>query len=354
MSSRMTWFATFASGFGPLVRRIVERDVPGSRERRLEDNALTFECPGEPRDVLAYCRSLFRVLGERRAGPAGSGRGEAASVLGAAAEEFARGRDALGDLARGRPGPFTLRGFGPEDPASIPDAARRALEEAIARSCGGRPDPRGGPRSREFRLQARADGTVLFLERRGGREEGTRAGELPRTTCRLLAELTEPRPDDVFLDPFCGYGGIALERAVAAPYRFVFASDIDPAKAEAVKDALRDRAFERRRRTIFPKVRNALDGSAFEPSFISAIATDPPWGLYEGGPGVDDAAGLLVDFLDEAAREMRADGRLVLLVARDQAAGAAEAAGASFVPRERLDVLVSGRKASALRFDRKP
>jgi len=250
---------------------------------------------------------------------------------------------------------FVLRAFGPDDPESLPREARSRLEAAIAASSGARPDPRGGPLSRAFHLQARADGSVLFLERGradGSREAEARRGELPRTTCRLLAELTEPRAGDVFLDPFCGYGGIALERALAAPYRFAFAQDLDPDKVAAVKDALRERAFERRRKTFFPKLRDALDEAAFEAGFVDAIATDPPWGLYEGGPAARDAGALLEAFMRRAEALLGPGGRLVLLVSRELAGRALEAARGAFELRESYDVLVSGRKASAMRLDR--
>jgi SAM-dependent methyltransferase len=362
-----SWFATFPPGFGPLARRLVERDVPGALVLALEDNALRFASESEPGAILAYCRSLFRILGEEAAGPLIRGRPRTSDRLGEAAESFARDRGALDGIAgaRGRasargPGGFVLRAFGPDDPAPLPEPARRALEAAISRAGGGRPDPRGNPSSREFRLQERADGTVLFLERssRGGRAPGrpeppARPGELPRTTCRLLAEMTDPSAEDVFLDPFCGYGGIALERALAAPYRFAFATDLDADKVAAVKEELRGPAFERRRRTIFPKVRDALDGSAFEPGFVGAIATDPPWGTYGGGPGADEADGLLRAFLGEAARVLGPGGRLVLLVGRGQAGAAARAGGEAFALARSLEVLISGKKASVLRFDRK-
>jgi tRNA G10 N-methylase Trm11 len=224
----------------------------------------------------------------------------------------------------------------------------------IVAATGMRPDSERP--EREYRLQERADGRTLFLERVGAahepesRRDSNRAGELPRTTCRLLAEMTDPRSDDVFLDPFCGYGGIVLERALAAPYRFAFSSDTDAAKVAAVKQALSAKAFEKRRKTIFPKLRDALDASAFDAGFVTAIATDPPWGLYEGGVGRGDAEALIGAFLAESARLLAPGGRLVLLVGRDlEAAGAA---GPAFVLREALDVLVSGKKARALRFDR--
>ncbi len=255
----------------------------------------------------------------------------------------------LGPLAKERraPATFVLRSFGPDDPASLPRELRLSLEQLIARCTGARPDSeRPG---REYRLQERADGDTLFLERVAAEEEAApRRGELPRSTCRLLAELTEPRSDDVFLDPFCGYGGIALERALAGPYRFVFASDLDPEKIAAVKAALSSRLLERRRKTIFPKTRDALDPSAFESGFVTAMATDPPWGLYGDGPGAEEAAELRRAFLVEAARLLAPEGRLVLLTAR----GNETDPGPWFAERECLEVLVSGKKAKAIRLDR--
>jgi predicted RNA methylase len=365
------WFATHAAGFGPVAARLAARDFPGSSIEADGDNALVISAPAAPRGgsprggaplvLLSYCRGLFRVLGEARGG------------LEAAARAIAKGRPAFGPAQGGRGGAgraeraerrtFVLRSFGPDDPASIPAPLRREIEILIERSTGLRPDSTRP--DREFRLQERGDGRVLFLERvaTGRSEPEPRRGELPRTTCRLLAEMTEPEADDVFLDPFCGYGGIALERALASPYRFVFAQDLDTEKVAAVKESLSGKGFEKRRKTFFPKARDALDPSAFEAGFVTAIATDPPWGLYEEGAA--DAAGaeaLLGAFLAVAARALAPGGRLVLLVSRalgERALGdirrirsPAGSGGPAFAPRERLEVLVSGKKASALRLDR--
>jgi SAM-dependent methyltransferase len=355
------WFAPHAAGFGPLVLRLVERDFPGCLARAEGDNAIRL-APGPmergdaasrlvaaPRALLAYCRGLFRVIAEAPGGLERASRSIARDPRTQQAIEGAGPR--IGRLR----GPFTfvLRAFGPDDPASLPFDIRRNLESAIARATGLHPDSalarRPGRPDREFRVQERADGMALFLEREiMAPEPPARPGELPRTTCRLLAEMTEPRRDDVFLDPFCGYGGIALERALAAPYRFVFASDGDVEKVAAVKAALSGKAFERRRKTIFPKVRDALDGTAFDAGFVTAIATDPPWGLYEGGVAASEAETLLLGFLSEAARLLAPGGRLALLVAR----GATVDPGSAFARRERLDVLVSGKKAIALRLER--
>jgi SAM-dependent methyltransferase len=344
------WFATHAAGFGPLALRLAERDCPGSRPRAEGGNALRLECAEEPRALAAYCRSLFRVVGEAGGGLERGARAIAADPGSAAALGLAAGR-------AGPRGSFVLRAFGPEDPAPLSRPAREALERLIARATGleATSPQRAGPagREREYRLQERADGTALLLERLGAREGEPRRGELPATTCRLLAEMTEPEEGDVFLDPFCGYGGIALERSLAAPYRFVFASDIDPEKVQALKASLSGKSFERRRRTIFPKLRDALDPTAFESGFVTAIATDPPWGIYAAGPGGEESSALLGAFLDEAARLLAPGGRLVLLLARElEIEALAGFPPGAFVRRESLEVLVSGRKARALRLDR--
>jgi SAM-dependent methyltransferase len=369
------WFATHAAGFGPLVLRLASRDVEGFAEPRSDDSSIRFsrgvefERSGPPVAVLSYCRSLFRVLAETRGGLAEAARLFAADPsLEARIGSVRLGRAPVAGPGRG-PATFVLRGFGPDDPGSIPLESRRGIEVRIGRATGMRPD--SARPDREYRLQERSDGRTLFLERidslchsgnSSRRDDSLRSGELPRTTCRLLAEMTEPKPDDVFLDPFCGYGGIVFERVLAAPYRFAFASDTDAERIADVKRELSTKAFEKRRKTFFPKVRDALDSSAFEAGFVTAIATDPPWGLFEGGMGGSEAEELLGSFMAEAERLLAPGGRLVLLVSRalaDRAFGDAAArpalfsgSGGAFVRRESLDVLVSGKKARALRFDR--
>ena len=362
------WFATHAAGFGPLVLRLAARDVGGFAEPRSDDSSIRFsrgaefDRSGPPIALLAYCRSLFRVLAETRGGLAEAARLFAADPSLEARIGGARsGRARFGEPGSG-PSTFVLRGFGPDDPGSIPLESRRGIEGLIARATGMRPNSERP--DREYRLQERSDGRTLFLERVTSRAEAlTRPGELPRTTCRLLAEMTVPRPDDVVLDPFCGYGGIVLERVLAAPYRFAFASDTDAERIAELKRELSAKAFEKRRKTFFPKVRDALDSSAFESGFVTAIATDPPWGLFEGGMGGSEAERLFDSFMAEAERLLAPGGRLVLLVSRalaDRAFGDASArpasvrrSGGTFVLRESLDVLVSGKKARALRLDRK-
>ena len=45
------WFATHAAGFGPLVARLMARDVPGFVPRRGDDSSVLFSADADPRAV---------------------------------------------------------------------------------------------------------------------------------------------------------------------------------------------------------------------------------------------------------------------------------------------------------------
>jgi hypothetical protein len=47
-----------------------------------------------------------------------------------------------------------------------------------------------------------------------------------------MAELSDPKADDVFLDPFCGVGTVAIERALLGPAGVVLAGDVRARRVE--------------------------------------------------------------------------------------------------------------------------
>ena len=107
------WFATHAAGFGPLVRKLALRDLPGCGALPDGDNALKALRLRPALRAPSDRRSLFRVLGE-----VGGGLERGARVL-AADPRTARALEGRHAGERG-PRAFVLRGFGPDDPASIP------------------------------------------------------------------------------------------------------------------------------------------------------------------------------------------------------------------------------------------
>lgn len=122
--------------------------------------------------------------------------------------------------------------------------------------------------------------------------------------------LTQPKGDDVFLDPFCGSGTIAFERA-QLPARRVLASDISP---EALEIARQNLPVAVRLQRCDARSLPHKDAS------IDAIASNIPWDVQIQ---VDDLLALYVDFLREAGRLLKPGGALVLLTDKQEALEAA-------------------------------
>jgi tRNA (guanine6-N2)-methyltransferase len=63
------------------------------------------------------------------------------------------------------------------------------------------------------------------------------------TVAAAMVLLSDPRPDDVFLDSMCGGGTLLIERAQFGRYGLLLGGDIEP------------RALEASRRNIGPRYR---------------------------------------------------------------------------------------------------
>lgn len=348
--------ASFPSGFRALIDRLVERDYGERSVVGGDESAVIFRAPFPPKEP-AYAQSLslvvdlasarniedaYRLFAQR------SGSGAALSALErAASSPFFSGR---------HPTRFALRGFVRGEPSSVQRDDRGALERTIERATGLRADSQRP--DLELQVSLRDDLSAQFLaSARVAKADDRERGALPRSTARLLCELSQPSEEDVFLDPFMGSGSLPLERARMGPYSMIFAGDVDELCLASFKDELKTEArkspsFERKRRTIFPKLIDARDLSRFEAAFFTAIVTDPPWGLYEK-MSQEELLGLYSGFLRGAFRVLKADGRLVLLLGRESPLERAMAeCGEKWRIQEDYGVLVSGRKARAVRLQK--
>lgn len=196
----------------------------------------------------------------------------------------------------------------------------------------------------EFWFLYRSEGYGFFLMRlttHTAYEKILQKGELKPELAHLLCFLSEPDKDDIFLDPFCGYGAIPIERALSFPYNMIFASDNDPEKKQFVRNSLTARI----KGTFIVKSQDALDLASFDTNFIHKIVTDPPWGLFEKLEiDIDD---FYRRMLKELSRILRISGIMVILTARKD-----EFEQALVGEKRRLrliakyDILVSGKKAA--------
>jgi predicted RNA methylase len=346
-------YARFPAGFGPVVGRCLDR---ASIERsRLMDEACVFTFAGPlPPRIAGIFSAVYRLVD--RLDPRETDMLCPSDIT----DGFAR---RLPSLAFGRKRPsgasagqsFRARVLVKNEPVAVRDDAITRLEAAFSLKTGMKTNRRGG--GGELCVLIREDGEAFLLYR--GPDRGINAdriidpgpGELPARTARLLCECSSPRDEDLFLDPFAGGGSIPFQRALMAPFRLIFAQDIDPDRYALMRSRLSSKALAPYKKRIFPKSRDARDLSSFKDGSVTAIVTDPPWGSWEGGISADEASGILPSFLSAARRVLAPGGRAVILLSRAMAVGIRDSGriGAlGFREAERLDVLISGRKASVL------
>lgn len=149
----------------------------------------------------------------------------------------------------------------------------------------------------------------IRLSDRSMRQREYRNASLPAalkpTVAHAMVRLSEPREDDVVLDPMCGSGTILIERARAARYRLLLGGDSDEAAVMAARDNIgpRYKPIELRR----------WDARQLplEDASVSAIITNLPFGKQIGTP--EENRTLYPALLAEWVRVLRDGGRMVLL-----------------------------------------
>jgi 16S rRNA G966 N2-methylase RsmD len=195
----------------------------------------------------------------------------------------------------------------------------------------------------EFWILLRKEGYGFFGIRitYPSREESHREkGKLRKEIAYIMNFISEPKPEDIILDPFAGYGSIPLERAKNFPYKEIIAVDKD-----------KDLIFKLKQKIMRLKIKmtiihgDALSLNKISDNSIDKIVTDPPWGEYER---ISDLEKFYEAMLREFNRLLKPTGIIVLLV------GAKEIFenvlitkfANTFLVKRKYNILVSGKKAA--------
>ncbi|HLW70067.1 MAG TPA: hypothetical protein VKS22_05540 [Candidatus Binataceae bacterium] len=131
------------------------------------------------------------------------------------------------------------------------------------------------------------------------------AGSLRPAVAAAMGLLSEPQPDDIVLDPFCGAGTILIERAHLERYKALIGGDFD------------ENALNAARTNIGPRYKpielHTWDGAAIPlpDRAVSRIITNLPWGQQHGSHA--DNRRLYPRLLTEFARLVRDGGVIVIL-----------------------------------------
>lgn len=199
----------------------------------------------------------------------------------------------------------------------------------------------------EFLFVARREGYGLFglrLTRHTSYEKILEKGEIyPELAC-ILCLISEPRADDVFLDPFFGSGTIPITRVVHFPYRSIYAGDNNKQCVDGVKAKVK-----KIKKPIAVNLLDAIHLTNFDNHSVNKIVTDPPWGLYLGKELSLEK--FYEEMLTEFNRVLKRDGLLVVLVGKKELFETVLSKfSKTLMLVKRFDTLVSGQKAGVYKI----
>ncbi|NTU84964.1 MAG: methyltransferase domain-containing protein [Chloroflexales bacterium] len=180
--------------------------------------------------------------------------------------------------------------------------------------------------------------------RQRGKARHLPASLRPALAAAMVA-LTDPAPDDVFLDPMAGAGTILAERAAAGRFAEIHGGDINGEALSAMQENLRG-AGGRIHLSRWDARRLPLESGA-----VDKVAVNLPFGKQ-----VSDEAqlpDLYRAVLAEVARVLRPGGRLVALAGDQRLLEAARASAARALrPGPRHRVIVLGQPATICEYTR--
>jgi len=318
-------------------RELAESDPLASVDTRLS-GLLSFKSTlGDEKLLGQRCASnLFRVLGEQ--GFPSGGKGGRLPDPSAALLKMLSSEKTFRDFDP-RPGSTFRVMLSSENSLVAPgrEALARA-EAAIGAETGMRPSRAGA--DSEFWLLVRNEGRIYFgqrLSKRRATERDLEKGELKPEIAHAICAAAALRPGNAVLDPFCGSGAIPLECLESYPGISATAGDSDAAKTSRLAARIGSGP------ALDVRTADFLDAASYPDESFDAILTDPPWGNFIA---LEDAFAFYAAFLSAGARVLKPGGRLVFLSGAKAECEAAFKGAEDLGLRERLDILVSGRKAA--------
>jgi len=324
-----SYYSTFVPGLGEPVEEALRATLADARIVLSLDGLLAYETGAKPEAIakLPFVTNSFAIIR----------RFEGATVAQMAAE-VAADRAWNAEVKRGS---FRVIASVANQLVALDPKLMEAIERRISEKSGLRLN-RSKP-DHEFWLLERSEGHAFFalrLSHHRSYDKALQKGELRPELANILCRLSDPKPNELFLDPFCGSGAIPIQRAKFFPSGLTIASDSDEKKVESLKERIKELDLKKR---VVVRRDDALNLARYEGGSIHKIVTDPPWGHFTDVP----TAEFYPAMLDEFARVLRPGGKLVILTAENLAPDE------RFALTKKFNILVSGKKAAVYVMERR-
>ena len=200
----------------------------------------------------------------------------------------------------------------------------------------------------QFWILYRSEGYVFFslrLTKILKEDKERQKGELRPQLAKLLCLLSEPKENELFLDPFAGSGSISVARTSLSKKGLILTSDIDPEIVESLKQKVKATGLNNR---IVVKHVDFIKSNSYQSASIQKIVTDPPWGLFEK---IDNLINFYSHLLQEIDRILVPNGIAVILIGNNDMFSQSMAKNLyNLRNTDKINVLVSGKKAVIYKF----
>lgn len=329
------YLAIFSPGFSEIVTTELERAVPDIAIRHTHEASIMFGSTKPYRDIasLPVLSQLYPVVASLRTGT------EAPTGIVKKLTANARYTAVMNETEL-RPGrTFRLMVQQGNQLIGIPKDVTRQVHEAITSQTGMTHAPLKS--DIEIWIIIRTEGYAYLCIKLPSHQPNPAKGELQPHLAHTLVRFSEPTPEDVFLDPFCGSGALPQARK-SLPYRHIYAVDSDQ---DAVGKTV-NRLKHQPNTTVFKADSRHL--KTLKAGSINRIVTDPPWGIFNMKEG--DFEKFYSAMLREMSRVLASGGISIVLTARTSEFATAFEQVESFEMIQSISTLVNGKKATAYKF----
>lgn len=198
----------------------------------------------------------------------------------------------------------------------------------------------------EIILMRRSDGQTFLLLRTYHAVQKSKNGELSESTAALLCVTAGVQKNETVLDPFAGHGSIPFACAAYFNPKKVVALEKDMLLANQLRSLLPQKcvAYHQDITELEP------DNKIFSPHSIDRIVTDPPWGSFDKSIDLASIYQSLASLCDSALRKF---GTATILTAKPKLLTESFAKFPQFKLKNKNEVLVSGKKATVITFQKK-
>lgn len=167
-------------------------------------------------------------------------------------------------------------------------------------------------------------------------------GELRPEIAYLMNYLSQPKRNDVFLDPFAGHGSLPIARSLFFHTKKLIVSD------KTIKNFYTSCQKRNVKTDVFDiHEKDGFSLSWLQDNSVDTIVTDPPWGKFEQLKNPEDKYSQM---FQNFTRVLTENGKCVVLFAKDSLIDSLIAEQQYLTIEKKLDVRIGGQSAVIIVF----